>query len=67
MILKNRTVQFCNDGWGKISMNIYKEGENGVLEYEKNVKIEGMEGVDIEVSVPKFKRTEYGKIIKIKE
>ncbi len=61
-ILKNKSVRIRANTYGDLFINVYttKNGET----YEGTYKFDGdMEGVDLEVGIPKGKRKEYAKII----
>lgn len=67
MILKNKTVIITANAFGKLCLTVYKKDKKGVLEFDNYYKFNGqIEGVDVEIEVPKGCRTEYAKIIKVK-
>ena len=70
MKIKNKAIRIGATSFaGRLSMylNVYKKDKKGVLEHEQTYKFDGsMDGVDLEISIPKGCRTEYAKIIKVK-
>jgi len=59
--LKNKTVRVRANTYGDLFINVYT-GEK----HEGTYKFDGdIEGVDLEVEVPKGKRKEYAKIVSI--
>lgn len=67
MKLKNKTIHIHSDGYGKLFARVYDKDKSGVLTNDRCYKFVGvLEGVDVEVSIPKGCRTEYAKIIKVK-
>jgi hypothetical protein len=66
MILKNKSVRIHANTYGDIFISIDKVNKDGVREHEGTYKFDGwIDGVDLEVGIPKGKRKEYAKIIKL--
>lgn len=70
MKLKNKSIRIWGNNYGNIFLSTYTKNKKGVLESKKDdkcYKFDGsIDGVDLEISIPKGCRTEYAKIIKIK-
>ena len=63
---KNKIIRITGDDWGKVWLTIYTK-KNGMYDSVATYKFNNdfIEGVDLEVGVPKGKRTEYSKITRI--
>lgn len=66
MRIKNVDIAIQSNKWGNLSCRIFKHKKNGIIYDYKQGNFDGyVENVDIKLYIPKKKRSEYIKILKI--